>query len=55
MRNEAASRGLALTDSGFVQESERLKAFSPVESEEDIFRVLQVDFVPPEKRGEEIP
>jgi hypothetical protein len=55
----AHSKGLSLSDSGLLAspmqhllppEVERLRAFEPILSEEDIFRALGIEYIPPNER-----
>lgn len=59
IRDQAASKGLALSDCSLVAtaeappaEVERLRAFEPIGKEEAIFEAIGIEYVRPEERGE---
>jgi len=37
------------------EELSLLEAYEPIKTEEDIFRALQLDFIPPNERGSKAP
>ncbi|TNV72848.1 hypothetical protein FGO68_gene5814 [Halteria grandinella] len=60
LRKQAAERGYSLSDSGMQinrnydvphEQEMRLKAFEPLKSEEDVFKVLELEYVVPNMRS----
>lgn len=60
MKHVASTKGLSLSDSGLEasplheimlpMEAERMHAFEPIMSEEDIFRAIGLEFIPTTER-----
>ena len=60
MRDHAASKGFSLSDSSLErtklhtvppEEISQIEAYEPIKTEEDIFRALHLDYIPPTERA----
>ena len=60
MREHAAAKGFSLSDMSLErtklhtvppEEISQIEAYEPIKTEEDIFRAMQLEYIPPTERG----